>query len=354
MELEGAMRQGSADRRIETLRHVTDLLLHDGEQLNDDQIRVFDDVLCRLVSRVESRARAELGSRIGHLDFAPKDVIGRLARDEEIAVAGHVLTHSRRLTTNDLVEIASTRGQGHLMAISGRQHLPEAVTDVLVDRGERAVIHRLAGNDTARFSDGGFAGMLDHARNDDELSQTIGLRADLPRNFLRELLRRASDAVRKRLLAAAPPALRDEIQLVIAAIASAVGQELLPGRDFSRAEHFVEVMQQRGELTDAAIAGFAERKMAEEVAAALALLSRSQTGLIMQVLEGQRTDLVLIPCRAAQLFWPAAEAVLRHRPVRHKPDEPTLKLAERDYKALSLETAARTMRFWQVHDKTGR
>jgi len=34
------------------------------------------------------------------------------------------------------VEIASTKGQDHLLAISGRTNLPEAVTDVIVDRGE--------------------------------------------------------------------------------------------------------------------------------------------------------------------------------------------------------------------------
>ena len=59
----------------------------------------------------------------------------------------------RRLRTSDLVEIASTKGQDHLFAISGRTNLPEAVTDVIVDRGERKVIRRLANNESARFSE---------------------------------------------------------------------------------------------------------------------------------------------------------------------------------------------------------
>jgi uncharacterized protein (DUF2336 family) len=198
-ELEDAVRSGSSERRITTLRRVTDLFLHGGERLNEDQVKVFDDVLCVLIARVESRARAELGARLAPIDNAPFEVIQHLARDNEIAVAGSVLAKSSRLRTSDLVEIASTRGQDHLLAISGRTNLPEAVTDVIVDRGERTVIRKLANNASARFPDAGYSNIVARADADDELTEILGLRIDLPRKFLRELLRRATDAVRARL-----------------------------------------------------------------------------------------------------------------------------------------------------------
>ena len=47
---------------------------------------------------------------------------------DEIEVAGNVLTNSSRLGTEVLVEIASSKGQDHLLAISGRASLPAAVT----------------------------------------------------------------------------------------------------------------------------------------------------------------------------------------------------------------------------------
>ena len=96
------MRSGSPLRRVNTLREVTNLFLHDGERLSEEQIKVFDNVLCTLVARVETRARAELASCLSTLDYAPIDVIQRLARDDEIAVAGSVLTHSSRLTESSL------------------------------------------------------------------------------------------------------------------------------------------------------------------------------------------------------------------------------------------------------------
>ena len=59
-ELEDAVRAGSPTKRVETLRQVTDLFLNDGDRLNDEQVQVFDDVLCLLIARVETRAKAEL------------------------------------------------------------------------------------------------------------------------------------------------------------------------------------------------------------------------------------------------------------------------------------------------------
>lgn len=351
-ELEDAIRSGSSDKRVNTLRQVTDLFLNDGERLTDDQVKVFDDVLCHLVTRVEDRVKAELGGRLAHLDFAPAGVIERLARDDEIAVASPVLSTSKRLTTSTLVDIARTKGQDHLFAISGRTNLPETVTDVLVERGERKVIRNLANNATARFSEVGYTGMLAHAEADDELTEIIGLRVDLPVKYLRELLQRATEAVRARLAALAPPELQEEIKRVLAAIADKARGDTGPTRDFSVAEAAVKRMKGMNELNDAAIARFASGKKFEEVCAAIALLNNSApTELVAKVLEGPRADLVLIPCKSAGLLWTTAEAVLRHRPSKRPIDDATLRVASADYSKLSLDTAQRTLRFWMLHNR---
>jgi hypothetical protein len=107
-ELEDAVRVGTSAKRVKTLRQVTDLFLNDGERLNDEQVKVFDDVLCLLIARVETRAKAELSKRLAPLDYAPFEVIQHLAKDDEIAVAGEVLAHSSRVTTDTLLEVAST------------------------------------------------------------------------------------------------------------------------------------------------------------------------------------------------------------------------------------------------------
>jgi hypothetical protein len=279
-------------------------------------------------------------------------VIEHLAWDDEIAVAGTVLASSNRLTTGTLVEIAKSKGQDHLFAISGRPDLPEAVTDVIVDRGERRVIRKLGNNASAHFSDAGYRGMVAHAEADDELTEILGLRLDLPIKFLRDLLLRATEAVRARLASIAPAELQEEIKRVLKTIANALPSESPPTRDFSRAEGVVRRMKGLNELNDAAIMRFAEAKKFEEVAASLAILNNSAPiNLMARVLEGPRADLILIPCKSAGFGWPAVERILRERPLKHPVDEVTLKLAFNDYGKLSVETAERTLRFWQLHDK---
>jgi uncharacterized protein (DUF2336 family) len=330
---------------------VTNLFLHEGDRLSEDQIKVFDDVLCMLTARVEIRAKAELSKRLAPVDYAPLEIIQRLACDDEIKVAEEVLARSNRLTTGTLVEIASTKGQDHLFAISGRVDLPEAVTDVIVDRGERRVIRKLANNTSARFSETGYAGMVAHAEADDELTEILGLRIDLPINFLRDLLRRATDAVRARLLAIAPPELQEEIRRVLKTITDAAGGRLPRERDFTLVEEIVKRMKGLNELNDAAIIKFAEARRFDEVTAAIAILSSVPTAMIAKVMEGPRADLVVIACKSAGLDWPAVAKILTHRPVKPPIDERTLKIALKDFGKLSVETAQRTLRFWQVHDK---
>jgi uncharacterized protein (DUF2336 family) len=350
-ELEDAVRSGSSDKRVSTLRRVTDLFLHDGERLSEDQIKLFDNVLCHLVTRVEDRAKAELGERLAQIDYAPFAVIQQLARDDDIAVAESILTSSSRLRTSDLVEIANTKGQDHLLAISHRTNLPEVVTDVIVDRGERKVIRRLANNASARFSDTGYSKIVARSEADTELIEILGLRVDLPLKFLRDLLKRATDAVQDRLIAFAPPELKNEISRVLRAIAAAAQEN---ARDFSRAETLVKRMKDSNELSDDAIKRFAETEKFDEVAASLAVLGGAPTEMMARLLEGPRSDLILIPCKSAGLSWMTVECILCNRPSNQTVSEPTLRVAAKDYPKLSLQTAQRTLRFWMVHDKLER
>ncbi|MBR0697053.1 DUF2336 domain-containing protein [Bradyrhizobium lablabi] len=348
-ELEDAVREGSAAKRVQTLRRVTDLFLNDGDRLSEEQVKVFDDVLCLLIARVESRARAELSKRLAPLDYAPFEVIQYLAWDDDISVAGDVLTHSSRLSAEALVEIASTKGQDHLFAIAARDNLPESVTDVIIDRGQDKVVRRLAKNASARFSDEGYSNIVARAEGDDELVEILGLRIDLPVKLLRELLRRAKDAVRARLLAIAPPAVREEIQKVLNDIASEGNGA--PRRNYGVAEELVKLMKQLNELDDAAVFKFAEANKFDEVTVALAVLNDMPIAVIERLMLGHRSDLILIPCRSARLNWPTVETILRKRPLPHPLDEATLEVAQRDYRRLSLQTAQRTLRFWQLHNR---
>jgi uncharacterized protein (DUF2336 family) len=275
-------------------------------------------------------------------------VIQHLAWDDEIEVAGNVLANSSRLGTDVLVEIASSKGQDHLLAISGRSSLPAAVTDVIVDRGEGAVIRKLANNAGAQFSDKGYSNIVARASADDELVEILGLRGDLPPSCMRDLLRRAKEAARDRLLAIAPPTVREEIKKVLNEVAREAPPP--PTRSFGVAEELVKLMKGLNELDDAAVYKFAESNKFDEVTVALAVLNEMPVEMTAKLMEGPRADLLLIPCRSARLNWPTVESILRNRP-KHPVSEQTLEIAHRDFRKLSMETAQRTVRFWLLHNK---
>ena len=139
-ELESILTSKNVSQRATVLRRVTDLFVVGSGRFSEDQVELFDEVMGKLLENVERDARAQFGSRLAKLPDAPLNTIRDLALDDAIEVAGPILQHSERLDQNTLVEAARIKGQGHLLAISGRKVLIEAVTDILVERGNQAVI----------------------------------------------------------------------------------------------------------------------------------------------------------------------------------------------------------------------
>jgi Uncharacterised protein conserved in bacteria (DUF2336) len=351
-DLEGAINSGSQDRRVDTLRRVTDLFLVDAERMNEAQIAVFDDVLCHLIKKIEIKAVAELSARLAPVDNAPIEAIRTLARDNEITVAGPVLASSRRLTTHDLVEIVQTKSQAHLLAISGRSQVEEAVTDQLLQRGDSAVTYKLAENAGARFSETGFTTLATRAETDEVLTKRIGSRLDLPAHVLQELLSKATEAVRQWLLSHAPTEARDEIQRVLADISEKIGREATAPRDFTRAQELAVGMQSRGELDEAAVRQFAVTRKYEEVVAALSVSCSAPIQLIAALMKSPRGDGLLVPCKAAGFEWPTVTAILKNRIAHHLVSGDELARTKADYQMLSKTNAQRTLRFWQVRTAT--
>src|SRR5580704_849230 len=237
-ELEQVVQHGSRHKRTEALRRITALFLAGADGFNDEHIDVFDDVFGHLIIEIETKARAELSNRLAPVGNAPIKVLRTLAHDDDIAVAGPVLKLARCLQEADLLDLAHTKSQAHLQAISTRQDLGEAVTDVLVRRGNGEVARSVAGNRMARISETGFFRLIRRAESDGVLAEKVGLRPDIPPQLFRELLTRATAVVHERLLASATPELQAEIRRVLDKVSSEIGARVGP-RDYRAAQRVV-------------------------------------------------------------------------------------------------------------------
>jgi uncharacterized protein (DUF2336 family) len=356
-EVEAAIKLGSAEKSLETIKRVTDLFLLSAGSFNGEQIELFDNVLERLIKTIELRAIADVSARIALAETsaqlasvaqAPPAVIRRLARHDEITIAGPVLTESPRLSPEDLVEIAGTKGEQHLLAISGRWWLQEVVTDALLARHYPAVSRRIIKNPGARVSARGFAIVVAQAESDPELAVETGIRVDLPPKLRNQLLRDATEAVRARLLSRAPPHIFEEIRSAIATVSASVEREMSVARDFTAAKRFVAQLKDSGKLNEATLFAFAKARKYEETVAALAVLSKSSIEVIRPLMQSLRDDGLLIPCKVAGLSWEITSAILECRYSTGTMGPHELANAKAQYAKLAADNAHRLLRFWQV------
>jgi uncharacterized protein (DUF2336 family) len=154
-ELEDVVQNGSAEKRAETLRRITGLFLDGAVTFNDEHVALFDDVIGCLIKEIEAKALAELARRIAPVSNAPPRVVRILAKSDNIDVAAPMLKGAA-ITDPDLKFIAETKSQAHLLAMSTRMGISEALSEILVERGDRDVARSIATNHKARLSEGAF------------------------------------------------------------------------------------------------------------------------------------------------------------------------------------------------------
>ena len=186
-ELEDVLQNGSRDKRVDALKRITSLFVDGAASFNEDHVQLFDDVFGHLIAEIETKARAELSQQLAPVENAPPAVVRKLAQDDDITVAGPLLSLSRTLNDQDLLAIATNKGQAHLLAIASRGDIDETVTDVLVKRGDREVISNVADNHHARLSETGFSTLVKRAEGDGELAEKVGQRPDIPPHLFRAL-----------------------------------------------------------------------------------------------------------------------------------------------------------------------
>jgi uncharacterized protein (DUF2336 family) len=346
-ELEDVIQHGTPERRAETLKRITAYFLDGASRFNDDHVRLFDHVFSRLIAEIEAKARTELSHRLAPVGNAPVEVLRQLAHDDDIAIAGPVLEQSPRLADTDLVDIAETKSQAHLLAISGRAGIPEPVTDVLVRRGDRKVVHSVADNRGARISDDSFFTLVDRAEQDGTLAEKVGLRPDIPPRLFRDLLLKATEVVQQRLFASAKPETQSEIRRVLAKVSREVGASASP-RDYSSAQLRVEALRLEGKLDEAALVDFAKQGQFEETIAALAALCAVPIEVVDRLMSGERPDPILILCKSVGWGWPTVKSIIMSRPGGPGTSSQGLDAAYANFDRLSPTTAQRVLRFWQV------
>lgn len=346
-DLQTALNHGNVARRVETLRHVTDLFLYAPSHYSEEQIALFDDVFHCLIREMEASAKTLLAQRLAPIAQAPAALMSTLAMDDLAEIAAPVLSHSEQINDDVLIKTANTKSQAHLLAISKRKALSHAVTDVLVVRGDDMVVETTIKNPGAEFSEHGYEKLVSRVEGNDGLTTCLGLRP-IPRHHYLRLVAKASQSVRQKLDEAHPHHTGD-VASIVKKVRRIVSEE--KGAETIRAQTLVESLHKDGRLSESQVGAFAENGRVEEVTAAISLMTSVPILTVENMMIEPRAEGLLVLAKIAGLSWDTVEKILT---VRRDITETESDIDEcrENYNLLRVATANQVLRFYRMREAT--
>jgi uncharacterized protein (DUF2336 family) len=307
-DLDNAILRGTRETRIRALDYALDLLL--SGSYKDADVATFGEVISRLADEIEVAARADLSRRVARSDKAPINLLNKFARDNAIEVAAPVLSDSERLDNATLIEVAHSKSQAHLLAISKRKSLDITVTDILVTRGDNSVVNSTVSNLGAKFSDFGFLHLVKRAEGDSILAEHLGLREDIPRRLFQQLIAKASKDVRKRLLQERP-AFDQQIEDTLSDVTARLHSKFGPAsKGFFAAKRVVSAQYRLGHLNESSISEYAASHKFDEVIVGLSLLCGLPFDATERVLFDGDREMLLVVAKALDFHWNTTMSLL--------------------------------------------
>jgi uncharacterized protein (DUF2336 family) len=340
-------RESSSDKRRELLQEVSDLFVEGAEAHSDRETMLFGDVLGKLLEQAPVDDRITVSTKVAPLERTPRDLALQLANDDS-AVAAPVLRHSPALTDADLVDLAKRKSQDHLEAISQRATLSEAITDVLVDRGDSKVLNSVTRNLGARFSEQGFEALAQKSDGDHHLGEALSFRADMP------------PAVAAGLVSRLNPAARQRLEHLISQNAEAVDGLLDQARremDGSRGDNrrnrleakvmIADVRDGKRSVSDVLDQLILKGRMLD-AAFVLGELASVPEAHVNNVLHKVNATGIAVVCRSLDIAETTYERLTRVRCEKLKLNSAQVEPMVREYRNLDKATADRTIRFHKV------
>jgi uncharacterized protein (DUF2336 family) len=335
-------------KQLRALTRITDLFIAGSGRHSKQQIEVFDAAFETLVAVIELETRVKLARHIATIPNAPATLVRAFAFDDAIAVAGPVLSQSTALSDSDLAANASIQGQGHLHAIARRRTISEVITEILIERGEPNVVHTVAKNAGARFSDGSFRELVARAGDDAQLALNVGMRLDIPRHHFLKLLETASASVCAKI-AAANPQFTETVQGALTEVVDDINLEVRKNSpDHTRAKSRVKRLQIWHELGEGNVHAAARSQNFEQTVMALSVLACCPIEMAERAILNENPGVVQVIAKAAGCSWVTVKALLLMTAADRRMSQADLDRARENFERLETGTAKRVLEFYDA------
>lgn len=186
----------SGAKRAETAKKLA--VEFDRVELTPVQRQLAEDIFRLMVKDAEVRVREALSRHLKSNPMVPRDVALALARDVN-AVALPMLKYSEVLTDEDLVEIIHQQDTDKQVAIAGRPHVSETVSEAIVETGKEEAVTRLVANPGADISDGSLGRVIDSLGQSEAVQNAMVKRVKLPVTVAERLVTLVSENLKAQI-----------------------------------------------------------------------------------------------------------------------------------------------------------
>ncbi len=329
----------SSDKRIDLLRRITETYLDQRESRTHAEQFLFDDLLEKLIDKIDPAHRAEASGHLAGLPCVPDALAQRLAGDDDIAVARPMLRDYGAMPEAILIDVARRGSQEHLQAISSRSEVTPPVSDIVVDRGDQATVRTLAANPGARFSRFGMRNLIGKSEKDEALQALIVERSDLSLDELGNLLSVISQELAARL--------RDK---ALAMDASAIEQHVVDWMEERKpnvaltARYIEGIQAGHLKIDDVAMELIRAERLFDTLTVLAAIIDADRYFTFGQLARG-KVQSVLLLLKSVELNWPVVESFFRLRRAKILETALEAPAVRADYDAINVAVAQRVIRF---------
>lgn len=334
-------------QRRELLREVTDLFFETSGQRNNNEAKLFDDVLKLVAAEMQAGVLAELAERFADAPDAPVGLMRDLA-NHSFEVAAPVLKRSKALDEQTLLRVVSYQSQQHIKAVATRADVSEKVSDAIVRLGDDHALDALIRNDSAKISRASMEIAVDRAQNNSQLHEGVVGRRDLPLDLLNEMYFVVESNLRSQIMqrnaSVDPAALDAALSKVRSKMRRSASEQ---SAEAKRAMAFVQSKKHAGELNGRLLVSLYREARETYFLYGLAEITHLDPDTVGELLARKDIDGLAMICRAANIERPLFVTLA----VMTCGGDDAMARAEefgKMYNSVPIEAAQRAMRFFKV------
>jgi uncharacterized protein (DUF2336 family) len=340
-------KETTSEGRRELLRRVTEAL-DPAAPLAPKDIAEFDDILAVIASDFSAQIRAQIARLVASSLSPFSHTAHRFALDE-IDVARPVLENSEALSEDTLLKVVCQKSQDHMMAVTRRRRISEAVSQALVERGNDAVVTSLLTNQKAEIGSQAYDMVAKRAETSTVLQAPLVRRSGVPIELLNGLYMKVEADLRREIVSKFASISPEELEAAFQRTRARVSSSYNQPEDFELSKRRIDRMARKGELIPPVLVALMREGPSARTSfkIAFAQLTDIDYPVIDRVVEEGDLDALALLCRGGHfdraLFVSLAVGLDR--------SDRALAGAEEFgnlYESVPVQAAQRAIRFWKV------